>query len=517
MARVLTNYARLAIGLVAGVVVVRALLALGPVPYGVIVLLGVATGVAASVQEFLTTGIVPVTATAFHRRRAQPEQLAAIDAAAARLCRRVGFGVTAAFLLLAAGAPWIGSPTDLLAGCRAFLVARGIEWGIVLALAPRRARYLVTERTTILNGWLVAERLVDVVAAVIAAYAVGRGSPSLAIGVYGGVSAVLTIVAALVCSEPARRELRLALDAHPDAGRDPERTREATDSVRRSIGANSLVSLALNFYLRGAIVVAYGVVGPAGAYAFGLAAQFGFYLRQVAMGLVTGIDGIAARVRYGEETAGFTDFLRRGMNRQALVVAPVSVVVALFAEDLLALWAGRRLADDSGALADTALLVRLLLVGVAARALSDPWMTALSGVGYARSLAPPIVAGAGAAPPVCLIAALSAPAGSQLAAVAAGLSVAIAAVQLIAVPVWSARRVGVRVRDFFVPAARPAALALILALGIVGAHRLAPSAPRPLVAAFGLFVLYGPLGIRIFLDARRGRSVEDSVTTRSAA
>ncbi len=440
----------------AGMLLVRLLIGLGPVSFGVVLALGAVTGIAGSIQDFLSTGLVPELAGAYHRRREAPPGFVDAYAAARRFCGKIAVGVLFSFLALALLAPAANLPRELSSGVRWFLAARGCEWALAILLTPLRSMCLVTERTASLNAWVVAERFADVVGAGLAVAWLGSTNPGDTIAAYGALGAAASVLAMLIASAPIRRDVHSIV-----GGRQPNFSPEASARLWRSVAANSVVGVAMNLYVRAALLCVQLVIGPAGSYAFGLATQFGFYLRQASMGLVLGIDGVAARVARCGSKEDLAELLKTTTRLQAIVVAPGAILVAMFTEELLALWAGPLLAEQPDSLSQIAWLVRILLIGVTARSLSEAWMRTLTGVGKASLIAPPIVVGAGVACIASGLAVTLAPAESKIVAVATVLSLALLAVHGLALPMATAKPLGLKLRDFFSTVVGPASAAAL--------------------------------------------------------
>lgn len=483
---------------------VRVLLQLGPEALGVVLVLGVATGLAISVQDFLTTGLVPELAIAYHARSKAPDEFAGMLAAAHRLCRRAAAGVGLAFVALALLTPLVGFTAEYEWAARLYLLAKGAEWLVGVGFVPHRSLCLIAEKTTTLNLWVVAERFADVTAAAVAVLWIAPDRPGVAIVAYGFLSAGLTAATTGIALRSTRA---LAGGTILDGTASPSPA--ASLRLRRAIAENSTLGVAMNLYIRASLLIVQLIAGSVGAFAFGLAAQFSFYLRQAGMGLVLGIDGVAARARSADETEGVGLLLRRAMRWQAAVVMPGAVLVFVFAEPLLRLWAGPRIAAENDSLAEISGLVRILLIGVSARALSEGWMRALTGVGRARVIAGPVVAGALASPVICLAAALVAPTGWKVAAVATALSAVMALVQAVVMPLWTARRVGLSPADFYLPLGRPLLATVIAAMVLTGATRVWPASPAWMLGL--VFVLvYAAAACRIVVDAPTWRRLHQA-------
>lgn len=508
MSRIVSNYARLAAGLIAGMLLVRVLLRIGPEAYGAVLVLGVATGLAISIQDFLTTGLVPVLAEAFHRRRDQHEEYGAMLSAARRLCRAAAFISFGFFITLAIVAPLMGFPVELLGAVRWFLFAKAFEWFLGVRFVPHRSLCLVAERTATLNAWVVAERFGDVIAAAMAVLWIAPDDPSRAITWYAILSACLMAFATGVATRFTSR-----IAGPIPEGQSQDLSPECAKRLRHAIAANSTVGVAMNLYVRAAMLIVQLTTGVLGAFLFGIAAQFSFYLRQAGMGLVLGIDGVAARAKERESSSGVAALLRRSMKWQAALVLPGAVIVFFFAKPMLTLWAGPRISDQPEDLDAICGLVRVLLLGVAARALSESWMRALTGVGHAAVVAVPVVAGAIVSPVACTVAALMAPDPWRTTAVAGAMSSVMFAVHALVLPWWTARRLRLSLADFYAPLAGPFMASLLASIAMAATSMSVPDA-TPLTC-FGVFSLtYAFTASLIVIDTRVWRQLYHALRSR---
>ena len=489
---------------------VRTLLQLGPTAYGVVIVIGIGSALAATVLDIITTGLVPELAKAFHSGTSKSSEFSCLLSTSEQLCRRIAILVATSFCLLALATPFAGFPEELTWGVSAFLVAKGFEWLINVSSAPFRSACLVAENTATLNYWVVIERVADLMAAVLAVWLLGPDRPAAIIATYGLLGSLLTSVVSVGFILITRRQISESLGIYTVTD-----SSQINSDLWKSIRANSQVGIATSLYLRMPVLVIYFLIGTLGAYSFGLAIQFSFYLRQVAMGLVLGLDGVAARVSMlSDQEFDLSSFLRRSTRWQATLVLPVMIFVLIYTESLLQYWAGDKLGEQQATLAQIALLVRIMTIGVAARSLSEGWMRALAGAGLVNSFSRPMLWSAFLCPFICGASTLLAPEGLKLLAATSSLSVLLFCVQLVILPFWISHRTPLSIQDFYLPLLQPCLAAAAASTLMLSVRSVVPESLLGLVLTLLAFaVSYTALMWQTVLDRHSSTSVESRDST----
>lgn len=463
--RVVANYARLVSTFALGLILVRLLLGIGEEAYGLIALLGAGTGIASAIKEVVRASMVPELSAAYHdgSERFQETYNASLwISPIAGLLTLVGFGV------LAASISWLQVPPDLVWAAQLFVIAKALQTFVTICLAPTFNMYLVTERMVTYNVWIVVERLCEVAsAAVVLLFLTGR-SVSQQIVAYGTASSLLSVVALLVSvvflirKQPELRpQLKLA-------------SRKAARSVLHSVGWNGAVVTAMNLYTRMDMLIMNLMFGLFGNLVFGLASQLTFYVRQLTMGVVAGVDAVAARLTSDQKGSAVQHLMRQSIRLQAIVVLPAAVVLLLYAETLISLWVGSRITDADATIPTVSALVRILIVGIAARSLSETWMRVLAGAGEVRLYASTVLAAAVTNPFLAFAAIYVLAPSHKILAPAIVFSCLLFVVHLVYLPFVVAKHYDVSLTTIVSPLVRPffaaaAALAIVLLVSQLGA------------------------------------------------
>jgi len=481
--RLVSNYLRMGGSFVLSVVVVRLLLEFGSDVYATVALLGAGTGISAMIEECVQASLTPSLALAYHR--GDRRQFLQTYSAAAVVCLAGSLLSLAAFLVLFCGLSALQIPDHLLTACRWFVVAKAAQTCIVVLLAPSFSMYLVTERIIAYNVWLFVERLIDFIIALALLLGVHDVGPATAVMVFGLATSTLRIgsvvLAAWVISvgEPA---CRLRFENLSWA---------ATRQLLAAIWGNSAVVLAMALYVRLDMILLNLAYGLSANLVFSLAAQLTAYLRMLTTGITTGLDVIAARalVAKSDDRSTFRDLVSQSTRLHGLIVLPSAWLLFLLADPLVRMWVGSRLDAHPLALPQVVLLVRILVMGVAARSLSEGWMRILAGRGEVNRYSFLLVLGAAFNP--LLVAPLLWFLPEQQGLIAAGLVLSL--LQLVVhqwgIPFAMANSVGIARRDLWRPLLRPLLVTLaplpLLASAVLGDRHDV----RTLAAAVGLYLL----------------------------
>ena len=456
--RVIANYARLVSSFVLGLILVRLLLGIGEEAYGLVALLGAGTGIASAIKEIVRASMVPELSAAYHDN---PRRFCETYNASLWICPVAALLTLVGFAILAASITWLRVPGDLVWAARSFVLAKAIQTFFTICAAPTFNLYLVTERMVAYNVWVVVERLCDVAAAAFVLMVFAGQVLGQQIVVYGTVSSVLSVTAlgmaviVLMTQQP---------DFRPHLG---QATRKAARSVLQSFGWNAAVVTGMNLYARMDMLIMNLMFGLFGNLVFGLASQLTFYVRQLTMGVVAGVDAVAARLTSDQKGPALQHLIRQSIRLQSVVVIPATVVLWLSAEPLLELWVGSRITNSVATIPTVATLVRILIVGIAARSISETWMRVLAGAGQVRLYAATILAAAFTNPVLAVSVIYLLSPSYKMFAPAIVFSCLLFAVHLVYLPLVVAKHYEVSFLSVLSPLGRPtlaAALAILVAM-----------------------------------------------------
>ncbi len=467
--RVGANYAQLLGSFIVGLFIIRLLLGLGESVYGVIAVLVAGTGLARMLREVLQTGSVPVLGQAWHANQLESEKqnFGGMFQAALWVAAAAGLVTVGLFGVLELSLVWFDIPDSLRQAASTFVWIRAIQAVVATLLSPILTMILVREKMVAHNALILAERIFELVAALATLHWVGPADPARALVIFAIIACVGTVAmqllaaAILLAREPQLRPRR----GLPSSGE--------VRSLTSSLSWNALHALAMNLHLRLDVILMNSCFGVVAGMLFSIAGQAASYVRQLTMGLVVGIDALSARHRGSSQAEHLQKLAKGQMTLQAVVVLPAAGTLLIAAEPLLSLWLRGRLENPAQSLPELALYCRLLVIGVAARSLSESWMATLTGTGNARRFAPLVLAGALLNPIVIGIGVAMLPGSVGRLMPALSFSAIFLVVHLGLIPKVTATFLHVRMRDLYKPCAAPllaigfAAVALVVTNAVI--------------------------------------------------
>ena len=207
-------------------------------------------------------------------------------------------------------------------------------------------------------------------------------------------------------------------------------------------------------------------LGATATMAIGLVLTLIGYQRQVAMGLVIGLDAVVSR-HYGQATNDGEDQARllvlNSSYMQAAFAAFSVTFLWIFAEPIFRLWLGDSLVGSGWEVSQSVLLFKIMSVGIAARSVSEGWMKFLSGKGEVAAYAPALVVGGIINVLVLLWTLFYGPEGMALVLIAASYAVLHVIVQVGVIGWQVSRRLHLRITNLFFLISVPFAMAALLA------------------------------------------------------
>lgn len=504
--RIGSNYVRLLLGFVIGVVTVRILIGYGQDVFNIYTLITVGAGVGIMLKELMRIALVP------HLSRAWSGKGTAIDSSAsftdvyAASFRTAGLAVFFGLILMA-GVGLVFHRFDVshdnLGAAYVFLACRAAIMAMAVGISPMTGMMPVKMQFNRWNGLQTAERVADLVS-VCAPLVLGTMSQSDALIIFGLVSVFLY---ALLYLAIARVQIREDPALTPRWKGDGQRV--LARAILGSMGWAAALVLSFNLYLRFDAFFINLQFGAAETVAFGICIQLVGMVRQVTAGLIFGLDAVAAKLHFAGHDAAATasdhpsafpaaELVRHATYLQATVTLSAFAFLWFHGADLIALWlVGQAVPTDVLDLA--ARLSAIMLLGIAMMSVSDPWMNALNGIGsissYVRFTLPVALMN-----PVLLLGG-AAFFGSAMAVESVGIvfSALLAISYLILVPVVFARQSGQPLGHVLELVARGTVAPLLTLLALMAM----PPNPSPLVGtAIGAVItavfLVGDLGIYAF-------------------
>jgi O-antigen/teichoic acid export membrane protein len=467
--RIASNYGRLFATLCLGMAAVRLeLIALGHDAVGLIMLLGSAIGIGAMLQEIVRASMIRELGEAYHS--GDDDRFRATYNSALVICAAAAVATLGIFGVLVALLPFFDIPANLLDAARWFTFSMGVQSFFVILLAPTFNMYVVSERMVAFNAWTVAEKAGQPLAAALLVFLFGyavatdaepRAEEGLILLGWLGtaifVAALLGACVRLAFADP-RLVPRVSLIQ-----------RRAVRSILHIGTWNVATVTANNLHIRVDSILMNLAFGVAGNLIFGLGVQLTSYARMITTGVTTGLDAVAARFSLCKGEDAMRRLTEQSTLLHGLVTFPAAVVIVMLAEPILRVWVqGPRLPDLTDSMPQLVTLVRVLMVGIALRAISDGWARILYGAGHIRRYAPLVLLGGLCNPALVgvLLALLPGEGlteGIRYLAPALGFSIIITIVHMIALPWIGAPLLGVARSAMFTPLIRPLAASLAAA------------------------------------------------------
>ena len=457
--RILANYARLFATVTIGLVLVPVQLAwLGNDGFGLLALVGASVGLAAILQDVMRNSLVRELGTAWHADQ-RDIPFATVYASAFVICGVIALATAAFFVLAIVVIPLLDVPPDYIAPARWILGAEGVSSCVLILLSPAFNMYVVDERFIAHNIWTAAQRAVYLLAALVLFLGFRITDPPLGLTLFGISTAAMSILLLLIAT---------AIIIGSDSRLRPKPwlfSRPAIREVSATFGWNSGVVLAMNLHERVGAIIMNVVFGLWGNAIFGLALRLVGYVRMTTLGVTFGLDAVSTRLSSVEDHGALRSVIRHSTRLHGYVAIPAAIFVLLMAEPLLRLWVGRYVQDpdpESGraVVASAEVLVKIMVVGLAARAIADGWTKLLYGAGHIRTYAPLVLAGGLANPVIAFALIWLLPKSTNYTAAAWGLSAVFVVVHLVLLPAAGAKALGTSWQDLLAPLIRPTLVTL---------------------------------------------------------
>ncbi|MDG2054761.1 MAG: hypothetical protein P8J86_08640 [Phycisphaerales bacterium] len=458
--RITTNYGRLFSTLAIGLALVPIQLAwLGTNGFGLLMAVGATVGLAAMLRDIIRHSMVRELGAVWHLAISENatsedrEKFRSVYAAAFWLC--AGASIVTALIFVGFAAllenaiwPFEEMPEAYREGGLWILISEGIGTTLLVLLAPAYNMYVVTERFLANNIWDTLRRACYLISAVVLFSILGTSNPEQSLILYGVCSAGLCVILLLIAVALIMIQMPLT---RPHLGK-------AKWSAMREIGGtfgwNGGVITAMNLHERIGLWIMLGTFGLWGSTVFALALRLVGYVRMLTLGLSFGLDAVSARLT--TSSTGHEDDATQGTLRAIVhhstrlhgyVAFPAAITVFLLAEPLLRIWIGGTVTDPDpetgrAVISAAAVLVQIMVFGMASRAIADGWMKILYGAGHIRRYAPIIFAGGIANPLITFALIYSLPEGSRYQGAAWGFAFSLVIAHFLLLPAAGASKLG---------------------------------------------------------------------------
>ncbi len=156
-------------------------------------------------------------------------------------------------------------------------------------------------------------------------------------------------------------------------------TKEDRTYLFRQLKANLLLIINMALYYRATLVLINVLFGSSVSVVYGLIVQLATYIKQVATGLVTGIDSFFAKTYKNKGES--KEAVKIIENLNMLIMLPFSTFVVIVFPFLLEFITQQKFDTPSHYIH---YLFALFMIGIVIRSLSEHWMGFLSGIGHAN-------------------------------------------------------------------------------------------------------------------------------------
>lgn len=451
--RIFANYIRLVSGFVIGIAMVPILLrSTGEDGFGVIGLLGGATGILLIIREVVTNSLTREVGAAYHEGE---DSFRETYASATALSIGVGFLTFLLYQGLIFALPLLKIPDHLMHAARWMIIIQSFEVLFRIATAAQFNLLLVQERFIAHNIANFVRKIADLATGITVLLTYQQISPSAVLILYAIVVSALNVLLQIIvvgwlCSVD-RRAIPRFRSANKTAGR----------RIFHTAKWNIAVACATTLHLRIDVILMNLLFGIVGTSVMVVGIRLTGYMRQLVFGMTDGLDAVAVRIHHEGGADAMRTLIRHTTRIHAIVVVPAAAFLLCFAEPIIRVWITNSLDNPEAFIRDATLVIQALTIGFASRAIADSWMHLMYGAGFVRKYAPMIAFGAALNPLLGLLFYWLLPDSIRITSVAAGTSAVFFVVHFIGLPIILRRTLGVPVREAYAPLIRPTLLVLI--------------------------------------------------------
>ncbi len=460
--RLITNYARLFSTLAIGLLEVPLQIYwLGKNGFGLIGLLGPTIGLTAILQDMVTRSMVRELGAAYHDP--DPSRFQRVSAAC-WFISTLAAGLSA--VLFAAVTIWVipllEIPPDLVRPAQWYAAAGGVMSCMLVLFTPAANMYIVMERFTLQNIWLVGRRLCIFLAAAGLLLVLGRDDPPRSVMLYGvwsagAVIALLLLSVAIIWAGDRRTWPR------------PHRAERAVlAEIFGTFGWNSLVTLALNLADKVPALIVNKYFSLDGNAAYGLARRLSAYARMITVGATYGLEAVSTRISSATDDSAeaLRTLLKHSTRLHTVVAVPAGIAIGVLALPILHHWAGGAMEPDeyTAVIPIAVVVVQILTLATVCRGISEGWMRLLYGAGFVRNYARLVIVSSFATPVLSWLGVVLLLEQTWAVYLPAWVyTVLFVGSYMLILPLIGARSLGARPGEFLRPMLRPACAAIACA------------------------------------------------------
>jgi peptidoglycan biosynthesis protein MviN/MurJ (putative lipid II flippase) len=252
-----------------------------------------------------------------------------------------------------------------------------------------------------------------------------------------------------------------------------------------------------------------------------LSIQLTVAVRRLTAGMTEGLDAVSTRLATTSPAEAMKSLLRHATRLHGFVTFPVAVGVIILADPALRVWVAHRLdpATAEQTIHQVKVLTWISMTGMVVRAISDGWLRIIYGAGHVKSYAPLLIGGAILNPVLAIILLAVLPGPLRYTAVSWAFTTMVAIFHGLIAPIQGGRRMGIPLRDFYLPLTRPLVLALGCAPLMWAVDRYLPGGDLVrLVVAAGLYsIVYAAACAMLALEPDERTRLTQAVRRRLAA
>lgn len=386
--RIFSNYLRMAITFIVGILLLQIFLGFGEGVYAVIVLTGSSIGIAEILKETVRGATIPELGKSYHSKN--DRYFREIYSSTLLLSLISACFSTLILSLFIVFLNYFNIPENLISATEYYIVTRMICVFLSIILAPVHNMMPITGRMMSYNVWLTLDRASDLIAALTASYLLFSGSGAEQLIMFSSVSLTLKIVVLVSATVWTTRLDRKFIPNHRLI------SVPHLKNIGQLIGWNAAAVISVNLYLRFDIIAVNILYGIKATVIFGLASQLAAYVNISAMGLVSGLDAVvtqSSKQGNKEQKSGVYTLSKNIIELQALILGFLFAIMILHAEFIIDVLFSDRLSTNI----DINMIVIcfvMMMAGMISRGMSEGWMGILTGMGNIKNYAVPVLLGA---------------------------------------------------------------------------------------------------------------------------
>jgi O-antigen/teichoic acid export membrane protein len=451
--RIATNYGRLIATMAMGIATVPLqIMWLGMDGFGLLGLIGSSVGLGGMLQDMMRSSMVRELGAAWHQR--EDGKFLHSYAAAFRVCAIVVLLTAVFFGAIILILPYMNIREEWLRPAQWITGCEGLATCLIVLFSPTINMFVVREQFFWHNLWTVSRRSSYLIATIIPFLILQVSDIPRGLMMFGSIVLFVNIVGTLALVGGMliadRRMIPIIRGSTP----------EAMKKVAGTFGWNSGVVVAMNLHERVANFIMNLFFGLWGNAVFSLSLRLVSYIRMASLGLTFGLDSVSARLSSNEDESHLQSMFTQSTRMLGFVAFPAMVVVFVMAEPLLRMWVGRSVQNPSELLPPSEILVKIMVIGLACRAVSDGWMKLFYGAGHIRKYAPYVFAGGLFNPALSVFFIYFLPEQMSYLGAAIAYSLVFLVVHMFLMPTVTAKSVGLTVGEILRPSVRPLLLAI---------------------------------------------------------